>query len=37
MRMNIGAPRHIIINALERIAHAFESQNDLHGKEQANG
>lgn len=37
MRMNIGAPRHIIINALQRIAHAFESQNDLSGKEQANG
>lgn len=37
MRMNIGAPRHIIMNALERIAHAFESQNDLRGKEQANG
>lgn len=29
MRMNIGAPRHVVINALERIAHAFESQTDF--------
>ena len=28
MRMNIGAPRHIVIRALERIAHALESRQN---------
>jgi len=28
MRMNIGAPRHVVIRALERIAHALESRQN---------
>jgi cysteine-S-conjugate beta-lyase len=37
MRMNIGAPRHVIINALERIAQALESHHDSAGKDECNG
>jgi cystathionine beta-lyase len=37
MRLNIGAPRHVVIHALERIEQALEAQNNIPGKEHADG